>query len=96
MRHDEHVEVQAQHELNPRERMVHRCNKNHLADRHQVRAFTADDDDARLFQHLGDDKVALLARRIAVEACIFQDGLNVESVPQRGQKAQLARRAHSH
>jgi hypothetical protein len=42
-------------------RLVHRCNRNHLSGRHQVWAFTANDDDARLLQHLVSDKGVLLA-----------------------------------
>ena len=70
MWHDEHVEVLAQLVLSRRERIVHRCNRNHLAGRHQVRALAGDDDDARLFQYLGNNKGALLARWIAIAACI--------------------------
>ena len=78
MWHAEHVELLTQHGLSQSERVLHRCNRNHFAGRRQVQAFTAYDGDARQFQHLGDPKGALLARRIAVEVCIFQNSLNVK------------------
>jgi len=87
----EHFELPAQPGLSQRERILHRCNRNYFAGRCQVQAFNAHDGNAFQFQYLGDHKDPLLARLIVVEACIFQNGINVKIGQPRPQPLSYAR-----
>ena len=71
-------------------RILHGRGGQHLARRHEVRAFAPDDDHARVLEHLRHHEGPLLAGRIPVAAGIGQEGWDVGSIAHRGEEPLLA------
>jgi len=70
---------------------LHGGGGDHFTGRHQIRAFTADDDDTVLLEYLGHDKSALPAGWIAIATGVVQDEMEVGRSLHGSQEALFAK-----